>query len=85
MNNRTVGAVFGVLLSVSLLSSAWGQSAKANAVEVDLNARLKEVEASPRLLEAAHKTGAKVASFCANCHGEGGNSATPDTPNVSGI
>ena len=84
MNNRTVGAVIGVLLSVSLLSSAWGQSAKANAVEVDLNARLKEVEASPRLLEAAHKTGAKVASFCANCHGEGGNSATPDTPNLAG-
>jgi cbb3-type cytochrome c oxidase subunit III len=84
MNKRTVGAVVGVLLSVSLLSSAWGQSAKANAVEVDLNARLKEVEASPRLLEAAHKTGAKVASFCANCHGEGGNSTTPDTPNLAG-
>jgi cytochrome c553 len=81
MKNRFPAAVLTALLSVLLVSSAWGQAAKA---DVDLNARLKEAEANPRLMEAALKTGAKVASFCANCHGEGGNSPSPETPNLAG-
>ncbi len=84
MKKRFPAAVLTALLSVLLASSALGQPGKAPAVEVDLQARLKEVESTPRLLEAAHKTGVKVASFCANCHGEGGNSANPDTPNLAG-
>ena len=81
MKNRFPAAVLTALLSVLLVSSAWGQAAKA---DVDLNARLKEAEANPRQLEAALKAGAKVAAFCANCHGEGGNSANPETPNLAG-
>lgn len=81
MKKRFPAAVLTALLSMLLVSSAWGQAAKA---DVDLNARLKEAEANPRLLEAALKAGAKVASFCANCHGEGGNSANPETPNLAG-
>ena len=74
-----------VCLWLALLSTSWAQTTRAqNSADVDLNLRLKETEANPRLLEAAHKTGAKVASFCANCHGEGGNSATPETPNLAG-
>jgi len=84
MKKRFPAAVLTALLSVVVASSALGQPAKTPAVEVDLNARLKEAEASPRLLEAANKTGIKVASFCANCHGEGGNSPNPDTPNLAG-
>ncbi|MBI2749944.1 MAG: c-type cytochrome [Burkholderiales bacterium] len=81
MKYRFPSAVLTALLAVLLASSAWGQPGKA---EVDLHARLKEAEASLRLLDAANKTGAKVASFCANCHGEGGNSPNPDTPNLAG-
>jgi len=81
MKYRFPSAVLTALLSMLLASSAWSQPGKA---EVDLHARLKEAEASPRLLEAANKTGAKVASFCSNCHGEGGNSPNPDTPNLAG-
>jgi cbb3-type cytochrome c oxidase subunit III len=50
----------------------------------DLSARLKELEGNPRQLEAASKAGAKIASFCANCHGDGGNSVKPDVPNLAG-
>lgn len=81
MKKRILRDLAGLVAVVCLGSSAWSQTAKT---EVDLNARLKEAEANPRLLETALKTGAKVASFCANCHGEGGTSANPETPNLAG-
>lgn len=84
MKKRFPSAVLTALFGALLATSALGQPGKASVPDVDLNARLKEVEASPRLLEAANKTGAKVAAFCANCHGEGGNSTNPDTPNLAG-
>ena len=84
MKKRFSAAVLTALLSVVSVPSALSQPAKGPAVEIDLGARLKEAEANPRLLEAANKTGGKVASFCANCHGEGGNSTNLDTPNLAG-
>lgn len=57
--------------------------AKATA-HVDVAARLKEVQANSKLSEDLYKSGQKVASFCANCHGEGGNSAKPEIPNLAG-
>lgn len=51
---------------------------------VDLATRLKEVEADPRLSARVIKIGRQVASFCAHCHGEGGNSVKPDVPNLAG-
>lgn len=84
----TIKGIFSAVLVVAALTHlpgvALAQSGKAHAADVDLNVRLSEVEGNPRQLEAAIKTGAKVASFCANCHGEGGNSANPDTPNLAG-
>jgi cytochrome c553 len=62
---------------------ALGQSAAA-AAPVDLVARLKEAEGNPRQWEAMFKVGRKVAAFCANCHGEGGNSVDIHTPNLAG-
>jgi cytochrome c553 len=62
---------------------AVGQGA-GKAAEVDLVARLKETEANPRQWEALYKSGKKVAAFCANCHGEGGNSVDAKTPNLAG-
>lgn len=84
MKKRFPTAALTVLFGALLASSALAQPGKTPVSDVDLNARLKEVEASPRLLEAANKNGAKVAAFCANCHGEGGNSTNPDTPNLAG-
>lgn len=51
---------------------------------MDLTARLKEVEADPRLRAGIIKTGRQVAGFCAHCHGEGGNSLKSDVPNLAG-
>jgi cytochrome c553 len=87
MKKFSPGFLVGALFCVGqcLFATVWAQASRVqNSVDVDLNARLKETEAIPRLLEAAYKTGAKVASFCGNCHGEGGNSQAPETPNLAG-
>jgi hypothetical protein len=59
------------------------QSAKTTG-DVDLSARLQAAQSDPKLNESLFKTGRKVAAFCANCHGEGGNSPKADTPNLAG-
>ena len=75
-------AVFGSLV---VNTGALGQPVRQRpAVEVDIGIRLKEVEASPLKLATVLKDGAKVASFCANCHGDGGNSVKTDVPNLAG-
>lgn len=74
-----------VLFSVLIAQSAVAQTAKARlSAEVDLNARLKEVQSDAKLAETLFKTGRKVAAICANCHGEGGNSLKADIPNLAG-
>jgi cytochrome c553 len=78
------------LLSVtfcSMLLAAPGLAQPVNArssAGVDLDARLKQVVSDSRLSEASYKAGSKVAGFCANCHGDGGNSVKPDVPNLAG-
>lgn len=66
-----------------LAGAAFAQAPKA-AAPVDYAARLKDVQDNPKLLEEATKIGRKVAGFCANCHGEGGNSTNPEIPNLAG-
>jgi cytochrome c553 len=56
----------------------------ADANPGDPAERLKEVERDPKLMEQAQRIGKKTAAFCANCHGEGGNSTKPDVPNLAG-
>jgi cytochrome c553 len=64
---------------------AWSQPVRPRpAVEVDVKAKLKEVQGNPQQLAAVLKEGAKVASFCANCHGDGGNSVKTEVPNLAG-
>jgi cytochrome c553 len=42
------------------------------------------VRANPKLEEQAYKHGAKLATFCANCHGPAGHSVAPNVPNLAG-
>ena len=56
--------------------------AKASA-GVDLQARLNEAQQDPKLFESLVKRGRKVAAVCDDCHGAGGNSPRPDTPNLA--
>lgn len=78
-------ALAGSVALVGLLATGhvFAQTPKPK-VEVDYVAKLKETQANPKLMEDALKTGRKVAAFCANCHGEGGNSTNPDIPNLAG-
>jgi len=85
MAKRIPIALAAALLTALLLQPVAAQSAKARATaSVDLNARLEAAHADPKLAETLFKTGQKVAAVCANCHGEGGNSAKPDIPNLAG-
>jgi cytochrome c553 len=83
MAKRILAALATVLISIFAALPALAQIAKAHA-PVDLNARLMQLQSSPRQLDALYKAGSKVAAICANCHGEGGNSTKPDIPNLAG-
>lgn len=54
------------------------------AVPGAANAQIPEAASEPRLLEQSYRVGQKVAAFCANCHGQGGNSVQPGVPNLAG-
>jgi cytochrome c553 len=83
MTKRIRAAIGIVSVAMLIALPAFGQPAAAPA-KIDLTARLKEVESNPRQMEAMFKAGSKVAAFCANCHGDGGNSVKPDVPNLAG-
>ncbi len=46
--------------------------------------RLKAVQADAVAHKAAVEAGRKASFFCANCHGEDGNSKYPEVPNLAG-
>lgn len=74
-----------VLACMVAMGPAEAQSVKPHAgADIDLAVKLKESLANPAQLEAMVKAGAKVAGFCANCHGDGGNSVKPNVPNLAG-
>lgn len=55
---------------------------QAHALEVD--PRIQQIMSSPAALEKAQNDGKKSTYFCANCHGEKGNSAYDYIPNLAG-
>lgn len=76
-------AMGSALVAVAISLPAYGQAAGA-AAQVDLIARIKALESNPAQMDAMIKVGKRVASFCANCHGDGGNSVKPEVPNLAG-
>lgn len=73
------------LILAGAVAPVWAQADnKARSPAADPHARMAEARADPKLSASLVKTGQKVAAFCANCHGEGGNSARPDVPNLAG-
>lgn len=74
----------GALCLLALFSSvAWGAQPPA-AAPLPIQDRLKVVEADPVALKAAVEAGRKASFFCANCHGEDGNSKIAEVPNLAG-
>lgn len=55
-----------------------------NAAKFNIEERLSTVMKDAKAMEAAISSGKKVTWFCANCHGEGGNSKSPEVPNLAG-
>ena len=80
---RSVWAA-AVLAALACHAGALAQPAKPGPTTTDLDARLALAKADPKLAEPLLKTGRKVAAFCANCHGDAGNSSKPDVPNLAG-
>jgi cytochrome c553 len=83
MIKRVHTAIGTILVAMFIALPAIGQSAAAPA-PLDLNPRLKQVQSNPGQLESMYRVGRKVAAFCSNCHGDGGNSVKPDVPNLAG-
>lgn len=83
LSNRLVLALFLSVCSLSVLAAEPPARARASA-KVDLQNRLKEALLNPKLHETLLRTGSQVATVCDNCHGVGGNSPTPDVPNLAG-
>ncbi len=70
---RSFGAALFCLL-VTAGGSALGQTGEA----------LKAVLGDPARRASAVDAGRRIASFCANCHGESGVSKLPEVPNLAG-
>jgi len=82
---RWLASLLAASLGLVLALPAGAQTGLARkTAHVDLQARLKEVAQDPQLSASIVKTGRQVASFCAHCHGEGGNSLTSEVPNLAG-
>lgn len=73
------------VVAVLLLNCSVAAAAETKpAGKVSLEERLSSVVQDTRSAETAARAGKKVAFFCANCHGESGNSSRPDVPNLAG-
>ncbi|MDR0276121.1 MAG: c-type cytochrome [Burkholderiaceae bacterium] len=80
-----VGVLLCVLAALPVLAQTAGErsSAAETAMDAAMLVQLDKVRADPSLNATAMKRGAKLADFCANCHGANGNSTYPDTPNLA--
>lgn len=69
-------------------SLAWGApppaATQAPGAGLPIQERIKVVAADPAALKVAVEAGRKASFFCANCHGEDGNSKIPEVPNLAG-
>jgi cytochrome c553 len=69
-----------LLLACAVLSSSQVLAATPAALEKIRALQSGDAKALQRAIDAGRQT----ASFCANCHGEDGNSNIPEVPNLSG-
>lgn len=68
------------LLSALLLAAP----AAAAAADTDPARLLVQARQDPRRAQSLQRNGQRLAAFCAHCHGENGNSAKPEVPNLAG-
>jgi cytochrome c553 len=76
-HSRLLKRVSSLLLPSFFLLAAAGAGAQSPE-------RLKQVLADPAARSASAEAGRKASSFCANCHGQDGNSTQGEVPNLAG-
>ncbi len=83
---RPVAATKWCCAFLLLCTAGWAtaQPDKLRPGATDAAGRLAEARADAKLAASLIKTGQKAAGFCANCHGEAGNSVKPEVPNLAG-
>lgn len=72
----------GWMVVAGMLGAFWAGA--AGAAPVTLDQKLALVMQNPKAIEAAVDAGKKASFFCANCHGQDGNSVLGDVPNLAG-
>lgn len=80
---RRIPAMLALALFAGLASQP-AAMAQAGRTKVDIDTRLQQAMADPKLADELYKVGRKVSAVCANCHGDGGNSTKPSVPNLAG-
>ena len=80
---RRIPAMLALALFAGLASQP-AAMAQAGRSKVDIDTRLQQAMADPKLADELYKVGRKVSAVCANCHGDGGNSSKPSVPNLAG-
>lgn len=79
--NRFVLPVLWIIVCPAFAGAATNKPHLSGAA---MEERLTVVTRDAKATEAAIKSAKDVTFFCANCHGEGGNSNLPDVPNLAG-
>ena len=74
-------ALVGLALAAGLLGSAMAQDA---AERKRLAGAVQEVMRHPEARQAAIRAGRERTLLCSKCHGETGNSVSPEIPNLAG-
>ncbi|MDD5329180.1 MAG: c-type cytochrome [Sulfuricella sp.] len=82
MNKTSYLFLLGFCLLAGPLSAVAAE--KVHLSEAAMEERLNTVRQDAKATEAAIKAAQKVTFFCANCHGDGGNSNLPEVPNLAG-
>ena len=73
-----------LLNAIAILATGCALLAPVWAQESTLDKTLKKVLADPAAVRQAAEGAKKFNFFCANCHGENGNSVKNDVPNLAG-
>jgi len=72
------------LVLSTMVSASFAQAPAPRLAASAVDSKLVEIQNDPKQFEQYYRVGKKVAAFCANCHGEGGNSVKTDVPNLAG-
>lgn len=70
--------------AAATLSALLLAATAAVAADTDPASLLAQARQDPRRAQLLQRNGQRLAAFCANCHGDNGNSAKPEVPNLAG-